>query len=143
MDLATVFEPKLLERMSFLESQEAIIGYFAFRMEQYNNSFFSKALNNLIHMILNGIIEVKEKWLANNQNNFYSPIYQSLDVDLITFKIGDLMRCKFASREEEVLRVFHLIKDISDDQKSRMLKIIRIKNRLSEGTRDILMNVFF
>ena len=52
------------------------------------------------------------------------------------------MRCKCSSHETEILRIFNLLKRISDDE-SEIFKIIRIKDRLSLGTRDILININF
>ena len=52
------------------------------------------------------------------------------------------MRCKCSSHEDEILRIFNLLKRISDSE-SNLLKIIRIKDRLELGTRDILINIIF
>jgi hypothetical protein len=62
--------------------------------------------------------------------------------NLLSFKIGDLMRCKCSSKEKEILRIYEEITRISKDHPEK-LKIVRIKNRLRSGTNDILMNVRF
>lgn len=62
--------------------------------------------------------------------------------NLMSFKIGDLMRCKCQSKETEILRIYKEIERISETNPER-LKIVRIKNRLMSGTNDILMNVLF
>lgn len=67
---------------------------------------------------------------------------KSKNVNLITFKIGDLMRCKCSSHEDEILRIFNLIKKISENE-CNLIKIVRIKDRLELGTRDILININF
>jgi len=52
------------------------------------------------------------------------------------------MRCKFSSKEKEILKVFKEIQRISEKDPNKM-RIIRIKNRLKLGTNDILVNVRF
>ena len=58
---------------------------------------------------------------------------------LITFRIGDLFRCKCASKESEVTAIFAFLKELSS-KKTDVLEIIRVKNRLNQGTKDILIN---
>lgn len=62
--------------------------------------------------------------------------------DLVTFTIGDLLRCKISSREKEILRIYDKLKQLSLQFPDRM-KIIRVKNRLTKSTNDILVNVKF
>lgn len=64
-----------------------------------------------------------------------------MDINLITFKIGDLFRCKCKSKEAEIIRIFAEIKKIG--VKGTPFKIVRIKDRLETGTRDILININF
>jgi hypothetical protein len=64
-----------------------------------------------------------------------------MDINLITFKISDLFRCKIKSKEAEIVRIFKKIKQISE--KGEPFKIVRIKDRLNLGTRDILINILF
>lgn len=64
-----------------------------------------------------------------------------MDINLITFKISDLFRCKIKSREAEIIRIFKEIMQISE--KGEPFKIVRIKDRLNLGTRDILINILF
>lgn len=42
--------------------------------------------------------ELKEGWLAK-YNFKESPFYELLNINLVTFKIGDLFRCKIISNE--------------------------------------------
>ena len=60
----------------------------------------------------------------------------------MTFKIGDLLRCKMSSKEQEIVKTFKELKHISEHDPTK-LKIVRIKNRLKQGTNDILINVKF
>jgi len=64
------------------------------------------------------------------------------DVNLITFKVSDLMRCKCSSRESEILRILSIIKKLGEE-KQDLFKIVRIKDRLEMNTRDILINILF
>ena len=59
-----------------------------------------------------------------------------------TFKIGDLIRCKCKSKEKEIIYIYKQLKKISDSN-PQFLKIIRVKNRLEQGTKDVLINIRF
>ena len=59
-----------------------------------------------------------------------------------TFKIGDLIRCRCKSKEKEIVYIYKKLKEISD-KNPKFLKIIRVKNRLEEGTRDVMINIRF
>lgn len=52
------------------------------------------------------------------------------------------MRCKCSSKEREILRIFEYLRETSESQ-PKVLKIIRVKNRLKMGTNDILINLLF
>ena len=64
-----------------------------------------------------------------------------MNINLITFKISDLFRCKIKSRQSQIIRIFKEIKAIH--QKGEPFKIVRIKDRLNQGTRDIMVNIIF
>ena len=57
----------------------------------------------------------------------------------VTFTIGDLFRCKIKSREKEIVHIYHRMVDLSKTN-PEVMKIIRIKNRLNDNNRDILIN---
>lgn len=61
--------------------------------------------------------------------------------DLITFKIGDLLRCKCDSKEREIVTLYRMLEWKNYMQKG--FKIVRVKNRLNKGTRDILINILY
>ena len=64
--------------------------------------------------------------------------------NLLSFKIGDLMRCKLSSREQEVIRIYNeLIRLSRSKEHARTFRIVRIKNRLKDSTNDILINARF
>ena len=61
---------------------------------------------------------------------------------LITFKIGDLLRCKCSSKELEAMSLFSELERI-DHFHPEVLRIVRVKNRLHRGTKDILVNLVY
>ena len=89
----------------------------------------------MIHLLLMIPVELKK---THEHDEEY---LENLDINLITFKISDLFRCKIKSREAEIIRIFKEIKQISE--KGEPFKIVRIKDRLNLGTRDILVNILF
>lgn len=58
---------------------------------------------------------------------------------LVTLRLGDLMRCMLKTSEEKVIAVY--TKLITGHNPK--LEILRVKNRLSMGTKDILINAKF
>lgn len=60
--------------------------------------------------------------------------------NLLSFKIGDLLRCRISSQEKEIIKLYDELHQISDTNPEK-LKIIRVKNRLKSGTNDLLINV--
>lgn len=65
-----------------------------------------------------------------------------MDTNLISFKLGDLLRCKCASKEAEIIALYNYLKYYCSKHKDK-LEIVRVKNRLNEGTKDILINFRF
>ena len=80
---------------------------------------------------------VKQK-NKNKKTNFY---YEAVP-QLVTFRLGDLMRCKCSSKESEIGALYQEIMRVSDTNPD-LWKVLRIKNRLSEGTKDILINLTY
>ena len=60
LELATKFEKKLLDDVSFIDELDQSVGYFACRIGQFMNNFTIKNLNMLIHLLLKSVKEVKE-----------------------------------------------------------------------------------
>lgn len=89
----------------------------------------------MIHILLMIPEELKKNHILDEEYT------DNIDINLITFKIADLFRCKIKSKEAEIIRIFKKIKQISE--KGEPFKIVRIKDRLNLGTRDILINVLF
>jgi len=57
-------------------------------------------------------------------------------IDMISFGVMDLLRCKCIGSKEEILRIYEQLQTRTD-----YFEIIRVKNKLNEGTRDILINL--
>lgn len=55
-------------------------------------------------------------------------------IDLITFNVMDLLRCKCVGSKKQVKRIYDEL------ARSEYCEIIRVKNKLHEGTKDILIN---
>ena len=92
-------------------------------MNEVASQYIFKYLNKLIHSLLN----ISKLAAEQAENDWERVVIES--VDLITFKIGDMMRCKCACSEEDfikILRVFDSLHIHSPD----ILKIVRIKNRM-------------
>ena len=93
-------------------------------------------LNKLIHGLL------KAAYLFYwNQSKFLEMKWTS-PPNLLTFKIGDLLRCKFSSKQREILAIYNEICKIHENN-PQLLKIIRVKNRLKTHTNDLLIIVRF
>ena len=52
------------------------------------------------------------------------------------------MRCKFSSKEKEIIALYKEM-ERRHRQPNSGIKIIRVKNRLNKGNKDILMNLLF
>jgi hypothetical protein len=97
-------------------------------------SFIIDYLNSLIH----GLLRVAKN--VDNQLEFFQKLIIPVPLNLLSFKVSDILRCKYASKEKEVLRVFCEIEKMAKEEKENF-KITRIKNRLKLSTNDILINV--
>ncbi len=62
----------------------------------------------------------------------------------MTFKIGDLLRCRFSVSEKKFINVVNALKHLnSQESEIYPFQIVRIKNRLDEKDNDLLINFFF
>ena len=119
---------------------EYLVGKFSAKLESAARTYLVSYLNKIIQALLaipEDYDDEEEEGRGKHQNKAKSRF-----VNLITFKITDLLRCKCSSRENEILRIFNAIKRISESDLD-LIKIIRIKDRLELGTRDILINILF
>lgn len=84
--------------------------------------------------------EIPEDSLGNDMDVFQSQARKELDsVNLVTFKLFDLLRCKIHSNEEEIIWIVNYLIHQSKYNRNKF-KIVRIKDRLGMGTRDIMIN---
>jgi len=127
-----------------LDDLERICGKFSYKVVKNLHSEIIEYLNKVIHSILLVSKRFHEHILdprrttESETNNWPAP------PNLITFKLGDLMRCKLSSKEQEVIRIYNELIHMSRSKElSRKFKIVRIKNRLKDSTNDILINVRF
>ena len=63
-------------------------------------------------------------------------------INLVTFKVGDMMRCKCSCLEQEFVKILKSVESIHHLWPD-VMKISRVKNRLSTEANDILINFFF
>lgn len=124
------------DEINYIPKYEKAYGKFSAHMVKNLHSYIVLYLNRLIHGLLTIAKEFYDKEVDKSWDDWQSP------PNLVTFKIGDLVRCKCSSKEKEIIKIFKEINDISNNNPERM-KIVRVKNRLREGTNDILLNVRF
>ena len=118
-----------------VETIEKAAGVFTYNIANNLHSYVLLYLNRLIHGLLKVARRVYDRDLIGRARWNSPP-------NLISFRIGDLMRCKIESKNKEILQLYRHINRVSKTN-SDDLKILRIKNRLREGTSDILLNVRF
>jgi hypothetical protein len=94
-------------KMKNIPKNEYKVGYFCSKIQAAASSTLLSYLNKIIHILL----LIPEELKKNNAND--QSYIDDLDINLITFKISDLFRCKFKSKEAEIIRVFKQIKQIS------------------------------
>lgn len=63
-------------------------------------------------------------------------------MDLVTLKIGDLLRSKYCCTEQEFVRVLGVLEEV-DCRHPNIIRIVRIKNRLEKKDNDVLINLYF
>ena len=122
------------EENIYIDREERISGLVACKLVNNLESFIIDYLNSLIHGLLRAA--------KNAQNNLdvFQKLIIPVPLNLLSFKISDILRCRYVSREIEVLRVFREIRKMSE-QNPDMFKIIRVKNRLKLSTNDIMINI--
>lgn len=146
---------RFLEKDSFrhIEKTEKTCGKFAVKVVSNLHNYIIQYLNRIIHGLLVVSKELYEQKLSTKARWNSPP-------NLITFKVSDLMRCKISSKEREILHIYSELQALSNKQAQNGpedeegegsdskepesdIKIIRIKNRLRQGTHDILINIRF
>lgn len=99
------------------------MGIFAAKLNEIASQYIFKYINHLIHSLLSIPLKAAEEVDSDREK----AVLRSLD--LVTFKIGDMMRCKCACSEQEFIKIMTVI-DSLHLHSPDVLKIVRIKNRL-------------
>jgi hypothetical protein len=64
------------------------------------HSYIIAFLNRLIHGLLSAAKRLRD------DNGLAKVSYWESPANLLTFKVGDLMRCKCSSKEKEILKIY-------------------------------------
>ena len=92
-----------------------------------------KALENYVMDVL---VSLLNRFAAIRQI-YAKGAMEEADLDIFTLKIGDLFRCKCSGSKEQVMQVYNLLRKTPD------IEVVRVKNRLGEGTQDLLLNFVY
>ena len=60
----------------------------------------------------------------------------------MSFRVGDLLRCRCTSKEDEIIALYNEIERINLHH-PEILKIVKIKDKLKTETRNILINLMY
>lgn len=122
-----------------LSEEQISVGLYSCNIKSVISSYICSELNELIHFLLKIPKDVPEDTLSDEEV-FQSQARKELDaVNLVTLKFSDLLRCKIHSNEDEIIWIVQYLLFQNETNRNRF-KIIRIKDRLGLGTRDIMIN---
>ena len=88
-----------------MNKHERICGKFSLKIVKNLESYIIIYLNRLIHGLMNVSKETYSR-MGVMPSWPHPP-------NLLSFKVGDLLRCKCASKEREILRIFQELQDLS------------------------------
>lgn len=158
--------------MKKFSEEECQVGLFAASVISNYQTYLVGYLNTIIHSLMSATRcyqemvkayeykhdeygEYIEKWVNGHLsfedliNRAYSyrlvsvPVsYISFIPELVSFRVGDILRCRCTSKEKEIIALYTELERMSR-KKDSGLKIMRIKNRLEKGTKDILINFLY
>ena len=138
-----LYEQEFKILQSQLLSKEAP---FLNRFQRVCGKFSTKVVNNLkncvvvyLNRLIHGLMSVSDTLYKAKMKGM--PSWPSAP-NLLSFKVGDLLRCRISSRQNQIVRLYHELHRISEAIPDK-LKVIRVKNRLKSGTNDLLINVRF
>lgn len=95
-----ILQSELLSKEAvFLNRYERICGKFSAKVVENLKNCMVIYLNRLIH----GLMTVSENLFNNKLRGMPSWPYPP---NLISFKVGDLLRCRISSQEKEIIRLF-------------------------------------
>lgn len=99
-----------------------------------------KQLNEIIHFLLEIPKKIDETQIGLDQSYFIEQARKYLDnINLVTCRIMDLLRCKIISSEVDIIWLIKKFEELHEDPNSGF-ELVRVKDRLNQGTRDILVN---
>lgn len=90
-------------------------------MEECSQTFLTDFLNSVMEHL-------------NSIRKTYNQELLESGVDLITFNILDILRCRCIGSKKDIKRIYDSL------LANPHYEVIRIKNKLNESTRDILIN---
>lgn len=123
-----------------LSEEQISVGKYCSNLKSAISSYICSQLNEVIHHLLKIPREVSEDDLGSELEDFKNQARKELDsLNLLTFKIFDLLRCKIHSNEEEIVWIVQYLLAQNKLNKEKF-NIVRIKDRLNQGTRDIMIN---
>ena len=108
---------------NYINEFEARTGLFNASLSKNSEIYLVVYLNALIH----GLLSVQE---------------QNQQISLITFNVGDLLRNKCYSKENEIIGLYQELLRI-DHHRPDLLRIVSVRNRLTYITKDILINLMY
>ena len=108
-------------------------------MKNALSSYLYLQLNELITFLVDVPLWVDPKLIGYEGHHFIKNARTNLEkINLVTFRVFDLLRCKCTSGEEEII---YLVEDFErKDKKCEGFELVRVKDRLSQGTRDVMIN---
>ena len=66
------------------------------------------------------------------------------NINLITFKVSDLMRSKFCCSESGFINLMNIMYNLNEDPSvKKNFNLVRIKNKLNEPANNIMINYLF
>jgi hypothetical protein len=117
--------------VSEIEKYECIASRYSIDVVHNLHSYIIAYLNRLIH----GLLTVALKFGKNRSVKMNE---WSSNLNLVTFQVMDILRCRCASGEKEILKVYNELIKMSENDS---IKMVRVINRLKKGTNDILINI--
>lgn len=113
---------KGLEGFDSFDFEEVAICKISQHLSEASHAEVLKLLNALIYA------------LAGVRERFDPEVLES-NIDLLSFQVLDLLRCRYVGSRQEILRIFETVQSRTD-----YFEVIRVKNKLSQSTRDLLIN---
>ena len=123
------------EEFSYLPETESKVGFFSSIILKNEKYYIINYLNALIHGLLSAAQKFIGKKKIEEQDKQNIP-------QLVSFRVGDLLRCKCTSKETEIIALYNEIERIHHYY-PEVLRIVKIKNKLETETRNILMILMY